>query len=167
VMSFITGCRGPAEGRCWCASPPAPVNPSDLALLRGSVHTSASPLILGHEGSGTVIATGPGWLARAAPQACRGSRPSGLGRHVGRVRRCARCPVPATARNDRGVGGSKAFQPVSGSSAMAPCSSSSAMLRSTTLQNTLVHSRRDDLRCWIQREQAKIYPPRLCIYLAI
>ena len=54
----------PARGEVLIRMAAAPVNPSDLGFLTGASASSPSPIVPGHEGSGTVTAAGPGVIPR-------------------------------------------------------------------------------------------------------
>jgi NADPH:quinone reductase-like Zn-dependent oxidoreductase len=55
----------PGPGEVVVKMAAAPINPSDLGVLRGSYGSERSlPIIPGNEGSGTVVRAGPGWLGR-------------------------------------------------------------------------------------------------------
>jgi NADPH:quinone reductase-like Zn-dependent oxidoreductase len=56
----------PGPGEVVVKMAAAPINPSDLSVLRGSYGSERSlPIVPGNEGSGTVVQTGPGWMGRA------------------------------------------------------------------------------------------------------
>ena len=56
----------PGPGEVLVRMAAAPINPSDLSVLRGSYGSERTlPIVPGNEGSGTVVAAGPGGLGRA------------------------------------------------------------------------------------------------------
>jgi NADPH:quinone reductase-like Zn-dependent oxidoreductase len=56
----------PGPGEVLVRMAAAPINPSDLSVLRGSYGSERTlPAVPGNEGSGTVVAAGPGGLGRA------------------------------------------------------------------------------------------------------
>lgn len=53
----------PQPGQVLIRMEAAPINPSDMAFLRGMYDGVQLPIIPGNEGSGTVIASGGGIMA--------------------------------------------------------------------------------------------------------
>jgi NADPH:quinone reductase-like Zn-dependent oxidoreductase len=80
----------PAAGEVLARVAAAPINPSDLGFLAGTYTVKRTlPVVPGFEGSGTVVAAGPGLMPRLLGRAARGLRRA-RGRDVGGVRRGTR-----------------------------------------------------------------------------